>query len=111
MCTSVYKCEQECTRVPGGATFQISSLKDVRKSIKKAPIHHLQVGSLEDRWFLTHFLEVPDGLEVLYFKFQVSRMSGSPSRRPLSTISWLDPWRSWLFCTVTADLTSQYDWP
>ena len=53
---------------PGGATFQISGLQDVRKPIKKAPIHHLQVGSLEDRWFLTHFLEVPGGLEVLHFK-------------------------------------------
>jgi len=38
-------------------------------------------------------VEVPCGLEVLHFKFQVSRMSGSPSRRPLSTISRLDPWR------------------
>ena len=59
-----------------------------------APIHHLQVGSLKDRWSLMHFLEVPGGLEVLHFKFQVSRMSGSPSRRPLSTISRLDPWRT-----------------
>ena len=28
------------------------------------------------------------------FNFQLSRMSGSPSRRPLSTISRLDPWRT-----------------
>ena len=42
----------------GGTTFQISVVKDVRKPVKKAPIQHLQVGSLEDRWFLTHFLYV-----------------------------------------------------
>ena len=51
----------------GGTTFQISVVKDVR--VKKAPIHHLQVGSLEDRWILMLFLEVPGGLEVSYFKF------------------------------------------
>ena len=41
-----------------------------------------------------HFLEFGDGLKVLYFNFQVPSMSGSPSRRPLFTISRLDPWRS-----------------
>ena len=30
------------------AMFQISSLQDVRNPIKDIPIHHLQVGSLED---------------------------------------------------------------
>ena len=49
---------------------------------------------MEDCWFLTHLLKVPGGLKVLHFKFQVSRMTGSPSRRPLSTISRLDPWRT-----------------
>ena len=35
--------------VPDGleVLIQISGLKDVRKPIKKAPIHHLLVGSLE----------------------------------------------------------------
>ena len=79
---------------PGGATFQISGLQDVRKPIKKTPIHHLQVGSFEDRWFLKHFLDVPDGLEVPHFKFQESRMSGTLSRRLLSTISRLNPCRT-----------------
>ena len=60
---------------PGGASFQISGVKNVRNPVKKAPIHHIQVGSLEDRWFLTHSLEVPCGLEVSHFKFQVCRMS------------------------------------
>ena len=31
-------------------------------------------------------------LEVLCFKFQISRMSGTLSRTSLSIISWLDPW-------------------
>ena len=53
----------------GGTTFQILVVKDVRKPVKKAPIHHLQAGSLEDRWILMLFLEVPGGLEVSYFKF------------------------------------------
>ena len=68
--------------------FQVSSM------LGRPPFHHLQVGSMEDRWFLMHFLVVPDDLEVLHFKIQVSRMPGSPSRRPLSTISRLDPWRT-----------------
>ena len=42
----------------GGAKFKFLAFQEVRKSIKKTPIHHLQVGSLEDMWFLTHFLEV-----------------------------------------------------
>ena len=32
-----------------------------------------------------------------HFKFQVSRMSGRSSKTPLSTISWLDPWRTCWF--------------
>ena len=75
----------------GGTTFQISVVKDVRKPVKKAPIHHLQVGSLEDRWFLMHFLEVGDGLEMPCFNFQKSRTSGSPSIMLQSTISRFDP--------------------
>ena len=51
--------------------------QDVRKVINDNPIHHLQVGSLEDWWFLTHLLEVVSGLEVPHFKFQVSRISGT----------------------------------
>ena len=70
--------------------FQFPGISDVRKTIKKAPILHLQVGSLEDRWFLTHFLLVPDGLEVPCFNFQESLTSG----RPLSSISMLDSWRT-----------------
>ena len=58
---------------PGGATFQISGVWDVRKPIKNAPIHHLQVGSMEDRWFITLFLGVPGGQEVANFK-QVVKM-------------------------------------
>ena len=78
--------------VPGGLEvlyfkFQVSR---TRKPIKKAPIHHLQFGSLEDWWFLTYLLEVPGSLEVLHFKFQVSRMSGSPSRRPYPpSLGWM----------------------
>ena len=41
-----------------GAMFQISSLYDDRNPIKDTPIHHLQVGSLGDRWFLTHILDI-----------------------------------------------------
>jgi len=79
---------------PGGVTFQISGVKDVRNNVKKASIHYLQVGSLEDRWFLTHFWKVLGGLEVPHFKFQVLRMSGTLSKRPLSTIFRLGPWRT-----------------
>ena len=63
----------------------------------------------------THFLEVPGGLEVLHFKFQVSKMSESPSRRPLSTISRLDPWRangpwrtSWKFLVASRCYISNF---
>ena len=49
----------------GGAMFQISGLYGVSNPIKVTPIHHLQVGSLGDRWFLTHILDIciscPDG--------------------------------------------------
>ena len=78
---------------PGGVMFQISGLQDVRNPVKNTPIHHLQVGSLEDRWFLTSILELDYALEVSSFKFHVSGMSGTLSRTPLSTISRLDPWR------------------
>ena len=74
--------------------FGISGLYDIRNPVKNTPIPHLQVGSLEDKWFLTHFLEVPGGLEVLHFKFQVSRTTGTLSRTSLSIISRLDPWRT-----------------
>ena len=51
--------------------FQISGLWDVRNPIKDTPIHHVQVGSLGDRWFLTHILKMDYGLEMLIFKFKV----------------------------------------
>ena len=44
-----------------------------------------------------HTVWIVDVLEVSYFKFQLSVTSGTPSKTPLSTISWLDPWRTWLF--------------
>ena len=73
--------------------FQFPGVSEVRKTIKKAPINRLQVCALEDRWLLMHFLEVPEGLEVPCFNFQESLTSGRPSRRPLSSISRLNPWR------------------
>ena len=46
---------------------------------------------------LMHFLQRVDVLGVPSFKFQVSRMSGTSSKTPLSTISRLDPWRTFGF--------------
>ena len=60
---------------PGDAMLQFPEVQDIRKPIKTTPIHYLQVGSLEDRWFLTHFLEVGDGLVMPCFNFQKSKMS------------------------------------
>ena len=37
--------------LPGGVISQILGVSDVRNPVKKTPIHHLQVGSLEDRMF------------------------------------------------------------
>ena len=62
---------------------QISDVNDGRNPVKKDPILFLH----------SHSLEVPCGMEVSHIKFQVSRMSETLSRRPLSTISRLDPWR------------------
>ena len=45
-----------------GAMYQFSGVQYVRKPIRKTLSHHLQVGSLEDCWFLTHILEVGNGL-------------------------------------------------
>ena len=42
--------------------------------------------------FLMSILVIDYVLEVLCFKFQISRMSGTLSRTSLSIISWLDPW-------------------
>ena len=65
-----------------GAMFQISGLQDVRNPIKDTPIHHLQVGSLGDRWFLTHILEIDYIMVVPSFKSQVSMVSGTQSKTP-----------------------------
>ena len=72
-------------------------------------------GSLKDRWFLTHFLEVPYCLKVPCIHFQVSSMSGSPSVRPKSTISRLNPWRangprrtSWKFLVASRCYISNF---
>jgi len=54
----------------------------------KTPLSTIsRVGSLEDKWFLMHFLVVDHDLEMPHFKFLVSRMSGRSSKIPLSTIS------------------------
>ena len=49
----------------------------------------------KDPWrtfgFLMHFLQRVDVLRVPSFKCQVSRMSGTSSKTPLSSISRLDP--------------------
>ena len=58
--------------------FQESRMSGI---IVESPIQHLQVGSLDDKWFLTHFRGVPVGQEVPHFKFQMLRMSGTLSRR------------------------------
>ena len=61
-----------------------------QEAYQEDPIHHLQVGSLEDRWILTHLLKVYDGLKVPCFHFQVSSMSRSPSGRPyLPSSGWI----------------------
>ena len=57
-------------------TFQISGLYIVRKVIKDTLSAISRVRSLEDRWFLIHFLDVIDVLEIICFKFQVCWMSG-----------------------------------
>ena len=82
-----------CDRLFHGSTMiRVFGLQDVRNPIKDIPIHHLQVGSLGDRWFLMHILEIDYVIVVPCFKFQVCRMSGTPSMTPLSTISRLDLW-------------------
>ena len=43
---------------PVGVMFQILGLRDIRNTVKNTPVHHLLVGFLEDRMFLTHNLEV-----------------------------------------------------
>ena len=54
----------------------------------KTPLSSIsRVGSLEDRWFLTNFLDVGYVLEMWGFKFWVSRISGRSSKTPLSSIS------------------------
>ena len=58
------------------------------KGSSKTPLSSIsRVGSLEDRWFLTNFLDVGYVLEMWGFKFWVSRMSGRSSKTPLSSIS------------------------
>merc|ERR1712209_372973 len=52
-------------------------------------------------WFLMHTVWIVDVLEVSCFKFQLSVTSGTPSKTPLSTISWLDPWRTCWFLMHT----------
>ena len=54
-------------------------------------IPHNQDGSFEYWWFLMHFLEVDDGLNVPCFIFKVSSMTGIPSGRARSTIFRLNP--------------------
>ena len=49
---SVWETWIECMLCPGCAKFQISALYDIRNPIKDTPVHHLQVGSLEDMAFL-----------------------------------------------------------
>ena len=46
-------------------------------------------------------VQIVDVLEVSCFKFQLSVTSGTPSKTPLSTISWLDPWKTWWFLMHT----------
>ena len=48
-----------------------------------------------------HTVWIVDVLEVSCFKFQLSVTSGTPSKTPLSTISWLDPWRTCWFLMHT----------
>ena len=44
------------------------------------------VGSVENKWIPTYFLDVGFVMEMSCFKFQVSRMSGMSSKTPLSII-------------------------
>ena len=50
------------------------------KLMRFTPIHHLQVGSLGDRWVLMHILRIDYVMVVPCFKSQVSRISETPSK-------------------------------
>ena len=52
---------------------------------------------------------VDQDLDVSCFKFELSVTSGTPSKNLLSTISWLDPWRTWWFLMHTVQIVDVLD--
>ena len=59
------------------AMFQISSLQDVRNPIKDIPIHHLQVGSLEDRGSWRTFWRL-----IMMYRSHVSNLKSLGCQEP-----------------------------
>ena len=63
-----------------------------------------RVGLFENSWFLTHFLNVGCVLEMLHFKFQVSRMSKWSSKTSLASISRVGSFEDRWFLTHFLDV-------
>ena len=64
----------------------------------------LKDGFFEERWFLTHSLDVKYVLEMPFFRFQVCEMSERSSRTPLFTISGIGSLMDRLFLTHFLDV-------